>query len=168
MNRFSGIFRYTIPYVIIAMFVTIFCVSSIAVASAEETQSPNCQIAAITLSSEELRVSPGVTIHPTIAVFNSGGEPKPNMTLHFSALLGPSKLIDDNSAQAVPVAGKERMYPISFTIPFIQPGEYPLKITMQQIDESSSEKRSHSMRAKKFIRVTHPRPGAGTRDCGCT
>lgn len=167
MNRISGAFRYTIPYVVIAIFVTIFCVSSIVVASVEETQSPNCQIVAVTLSFEEIRVSPGVTIHPTIAVFNSGGNHTSDMTLHFSALLGPSKLMNDNSALPVPTAGKERVYSIPFTIPFIQPGEYPLKITMQQIDESSSEKRSDSMKAKPFIRVTHPRPGAKARNCGC-
>jgi hypothetical protein len=154
-----------IPKIAIILLTCILCASSTVIASSSDEENPDYQITLINISSEEMSVSPGLEIHPTITVLNTGTNPAKNVSLQFSALLGPTYLIADNALWTAPQNGEEE-YTIPFAIPFIQPGEYPLKITVHQIKENQTTSTSHTLKANAPIQITNPKPPVG--DCGCS
>lgn len=142
------------------------CVLSVSGASPSDKENPAIQIRAIDILPNETSISPGLTMHPKITVLNNG-ENMDTTSLQFSATLGPSYLINDNALWSAPKAGEEKECSVPFTIPFIQPGEYSLKVTVHQIgDSGAGAKQSDSMKANIPIKITHPKPPIG--DCGCS
>jgi len=161
--------RNILPLFFMGLFILITGVSPVVSAAQEDPAiSPLYQITDIALSSGELHISPGMNISPIITIVNLGGERDPGTTLQCHATLGPVQLTGNNTIIRLPDMREQMKIPLTFTVPFIQPGDYPLKITITLSEESDIHIAPQSMRAKKFIQVIRPQPGSGARTCGCS
>ncbi|NLV25919.1 MAG: hypothetical protein GXY48_01925 [Methanomicrobiales archaeon] len=133
----------------------------------EKTETTGFSISTITLKPNETIISPGITITPIVTVNNTQMYSNLNATLQFSARLGNVNLLSDKKEWPVPHVGEENTYFLRFTIPSILPGEYQLNLSAILIEADNRTVIPYT-KAKTVVQVTHPKPGSGSRDCGCS
>ena len=121
------------------------------------------------ISPEEKTIRPGMSIHPVISIENMGNGEYQDVFILFQATLGRELLPSDQSVFPAPGRGDTERYPLSFLVPHMPPGEYPLEILIS-IHNPGSEKVSDvtEKRVREWIQVGLPEPGSGGRSCGCT
>ena len=130
-------------------------------------ENPMYVITNISILETNLIVSPGINVSPSVTIQNIGGEPKTDSAIRFKAVIGPVTLIPDSISNPAPHAGETKTFSLSFIVPSILPGEYPLEIFVSSEKDNNSNSWETSMKSHKNIHVTQPGPGSG-RDCGCS
>ena len=122
----------------------------------------------IDISPEEKITQPGVSIHPVISIENVGDVEYQDVFIIFQAKLGREMLPSDQSTFPAPGIGVTERYPLSFLVPSMQPGEYPIEILISIYKPGSEEMvEIEEVKVREWIQVGLPKPGPGARSCGC-
>lgn len=168
MYSFPEYFRDSPLTILLFLVMVIIAIPVTQASTLEKEGISNYTISDIRIIPGEMSISPAMNITPTITVMNNGAEPGVENKVTFSATLGPVHLVGDTGAWDAPGPHEEKDYSVSFFVPFMQPGEYPLTITVTGYPVREMISPQHQMKAHKPVVVTCPRPVSSSRDCGCS
>lgn len=156
-------------YTILASLI-VLCIISFPVLSVENTMkepSNDIHIVSVEIPQNEQTVYPGMIIHPIITIHTSQSKKDTGTQVLFSARIGQYDLIQNSTGQNVS-DGEHSQYHVSFMIPYIQPGIYPLTISGQEkIPGENTNIWYEQQRVKTPLEVTRPKPSTGIRMCNC-
>lgn len=158
-----------IPLFVVLLSILFICaITPVSGSDPVESDDQDISFVSINLSPGDTKISPGMNITPVITVMNRNITFEEGMVLKYSGTLGPVELISKNSEWPVPISGETKTYTIPFTIPSVQPGIYPLEITLTLNNSGDKSTIMQIKKAPTEIQVTHPKTGSGNSGCGCS